>query len=411
MARFAITALGSAGDVYPFMAIGRALQARGHEVVLYASEYFQDKIETAGLAFGGGSSREEFERLVHDPRLWHPTQAFRFVMEEGMVPELPRLFENMRREARRGDTVLVASTLDFASRVVRDLEPVRLATVHLAPVAFRSLYALPRLGTKKAPDWLPRFVKRGLWWLADRMFDKSYVPALNRLRAEHGLAPVVRPMAGWWYSPDLVLGLFPDWFAPRQPDWPQQLRLTGFVRYDSRAELDDPELDAWLAAGDPPILFTAGSANIQGADFFRESVDACRRMGARGLMVTTARETVPAELPGTILHRRYVPFGAVLPRTAALVGHGGIGTCAQGLAAGVPQVVASLAHDQFDNAGRIEDLGVGAQLTQSRYTGERAAALLDRLLSSHDVAAACLRVRDRMEDGTAAVVEALERLA
>ena len=160
MARYVITALGSAGDVYPFLAIGRALKARGHDVVLYASEYFIEKIDRAGLTFGGGSSREQFERLIRDPRLWHPTKAFSFVMREAMVPELPRLFEAIREEARRGDTVLVASSLDFASRIVRDLEPVKLATVHLAPVIFRSLYALPRLGTKKVPTWLPRFVKR-----------------------------------------------------------------------------------------------------------------------------------------------------------------------------------------------------------------------------------------------------------
>ncbi|MHC4938077.1 MAG: glycosyltransferase [Planctomycetota bacterium] len=407
MARFVITALGSAGDVYPFIAIGKALEARGHEVVLYASEQFTEKIEAAGLAFGGGSSREEFQRLMADPRLWHPTKAFHFVMQEAVIPELPRLFDAIRAEAQRGDTTLVASSLDFASRIVRDLEPVKLATVHLAPVIFRSLHQLPRLGTRKVPTWLPRLVKRLMWWGADRVFDPAYVPAINELRAQHGLEPVHRPMKGWWHSPDLVLGLFPDWFGVPQPDWPDQLRLTGFVRYDSRESLL-PEVEEWLDAGDSPILFTAGSANIQAEEFFRESADACRRLGARGLFVTGA--TLP-EFPGDILHRSYVPFGAALPRTAALVGHGGIGTCAQGLAAGVPQLVASMAHDQFDNAGRLEDLGVGLQLTQSKYTGERAARMLDALLSSRDVAEACLRARDRMEDGTPNVVAALESLA
>jgi len=407
MARFAITALGSAGDVYPFLAIGRALKERGHEVVVYASEHFTERIAAAGLDFGGGSSREEYERLMRDPRLWNPRTAFRFVMEEAVVPELRRLFEMMREEARRGDTVLVASSLDLASRIVRDLEPVRLASVHLAPVIFRTLHLMPRLGTRKFPSWTPRFVKRLMWWGADRFFDPAFVPAINELRSEHGLPPVHRPLKGWWHSPDLVLGLFPDWFGPRQPDWPAHLELTGFVRYDSRGELD-AELAAWLDAGEKPILFTAGSANIQGDAFFRESVDACRRLGARGLLVTTGEP--PPNLPDSVLHRDYVPFGAVLPRTAALVSHGGIGTVAQGLAAGVPQLVASLAHDQFDNAGRLEDLGAGAQLTQRRYTGERAATALRKLLSSEEVAAACAKARGRMVDGRAGAVSALERL-
>ncbi|MEM8884308.1 MAG: nucleotide disphospho-sugar-binding domain-containing protein [Planctomycetota bacterium] len=410
MARYAITALGSAGDVYPFLAIGRALQARGHEVVMYASAYFEERIENAGLTFGGGTSKEEFERLLHDPRLWHPTQAFGFVMEHGMVPHLEWLFESMRAEARRGDTVLVASTLDFASRIVRDLEPVKLATLHLAPVALRSHKVLPRLGTRKAPP-LPGFLKSGLWWLVDRAFDPHFVPAINRVRAQHGLEPIARPMHGWWHSPDLVLGLFPDWFAGVPSDWPPQLELTGFVRYDSRTALDDPELEAWLEAGDPPILFTAGSANVQGHDLFAGAVEACRRLDARGLLVTLDPASVPANLPDTILHRSYVPFGAVLPHTAALVAHGGIGTCAQGLAAGVPHLVVSMAHDQFDNAGHLEALGVGKQLTRKRFTGARAAAALETLLSSPDVARACLQNKERMVEGTEAAVDALERLA
>ena len=91
--------------------------------------------------------------------------------------------------------------------------------------------------------------------------------------------------------------------------------------------------------------------------------------------------------------------------------HGGIGTCAQGLAAGVPQLIASMAHDQFDNAGRLEDLGVGAQLTHAQYTGARAAEVLSELLASREIAESCLRARDRVEDGTPRVVAALERLA
>ena len=86
-------------------------------------------------------------------------------------------------------------------------------------------------------------------------------PALNAYRAELGLAPVSRIFRSWIHSPQRVIGLFPEWFFPPQPDWPAQIRLTGFPLFDEAGLHPlDPGLDAFLAAGDPPIAFTPGSA-------------------------------------------------------------------------------------------------------------------------------------------------------
>ena len=93
-------------------------------------------------------------------------------------------------------------------------------------------------------------------------------PAVNALRAEFGLTPVAGILNTWWNSPDRVIGLFPDWFAQPQDDWPAQARLTGFPRYDESDTAPlDPGLDAFLAAGPPPVAFTPGSAMYHGHRF------------------------------------------------------------------------------------------------------------------------------------------------
>ena len=90
-----------------------------------------------------------------------------------------------------------------------------------------------------------------------------------------------------------------------------------------------------------------------------------------------------------MIHRSYIPLGTLLPRAAALIHHGGIGTTAQGLAAGVPQLVMPMSHDQPDNAARLRHLGVGAALSPPRFTDTRVAQALDRLLRSETVRARC----------------------
>ena len=145
-----------------------------------------------------------------------------------------------------------------------------MATVHLAPAQFRSSVRPPKLPGLFLPSWLPLRVKQKVWEGGDKyVLDELICPPLNAFRGELGLPPVSRVLDAWWNSPDRVIGLFPEWFAPPQTDWPQQTKLTGFPRYDeSDTHVVDPELAAWLDAGPPPVAFTAGTAMQHGADFF-----------------------------------------------------------------------------------------------------------------------------------------------
>jgi UDP:flavonoid glycosyltransferase YjiC (YdhE family) len=249
---------------------------------------------------------------------------------------------------------------------------------------------------------LPRWLRDPYMRLADRqIIDRPLAPGVNAFRAELGLPPVRRLFNGWIHSPQLVIGLFPEWFAPPQPDWPPNVHLTGFPLYDeSDAREMPPELADFLRAGEPPIVFTAGSAMAQGTEFFRVSAETCRTRGWRGILLTQYPDQL-SPLPNGVRHFDYVPFSGVLPRTAALVHHGGIGTTAQALAAGVPQLVVPFAHDQPDNAVRVRRLGVGDYVRPKEYRTDRVVGKLEALLASAEVRENCRRRAEVMAGSNA----------
>ncbi|MBS0210895.1 MAG: glycosyltransferase [Planctomycetes bacterium] len=410
---FLLTTVGSAGDVHPFVGIGRTLAARGHRVTLMTSGHFEPLARQAGLDFVDPAPEWDFRESINRPELWHRYRGPRFVMD--MVAEtIEAQFQAVLAHAVPGETVIVASSLAMGARVAQEVAGLPLATVHLSPSLFRTIHAEVRLPGMFLPTWLPAPLKRLQFWLADRLIiDRVLGSKINAIRGRYGLAPARGIMGRWWHSPQLVLALFPEWFGAKQPDWPTQTVLTGFPLYDE-GDLVEPssELLSYLSAGSKPIVFTPGSANLHGREFFAAACDACRRLGRRGLLLTRFPEQIPAKLPDGVKHFDFVPFGWLLPRVAAVVHHGGIGSMSQGFAAGVPQLAMTMSFDQFDNVMRLERLNCGRGIDQRRFTGARAARLLGEMLDSSAVAQACERVRAMVhqDDAMETIANAVERL-
>jgi rhamnosyltransferase subunit B len=414
--QFVVSALGSAGDVHPFIAISQALQARGHRVQMIASPYFEARIQRAGVEFTPLGAAGDFERLLQRPELWHPRRSLFFLLDE-LLKRLPEAFAVTAAISQPRDTVLVGSSLSWGLRLVQEHSGLPGATVHLAPICLPSATrpsVLPGLGDL---SWLPVWALRALQSAAERLLvDRWVAPRLNRLRAELGLGPVRRVLSRWMHSPDLVIGAWPDWFAPPQPDWPAQTQTSGFPLFHEpcqglAGELD-PSLEAFLGAGPAPIGITPGSAMAHGAAFFAKAVDACTSLGQRALLVSPFRDQLPSMLPAGAMHVPYAPFSALLPRLGALVHHGGIGTGAQALAAGIPQLVVPFAHDQFDNAARLRRLGVAVTLDTAAPVADWRAAL-GGLLDAPDRDVALRRNAERMTiEGPAAsrIADRLEAL-
>ena len=171
------------------------------------------------------------------------------------------------------------------------------------------------------------------------------------------------------HSPRRVLALFSKVFAQPQPDWPKQTEVTGFCFYDGHHETTaPPELIRFLENGAPPIVFTLGSSAVWVArDFFSESIEAAKRLGRRAVCSSAMNETCRTALPEGIIALDYVPYQSLLPKAAAVVHHGGVGTTSQGLLAGVPTLIVPFAFDQSDNAEHAYKLGTSRTLYRKNY--------------------------------------------
>ena len=398
-----LVALGSAGDVHPNIGLALALRDRGHRVTLVASGAFQRLADRHGFEFFPVGSEEEFYTAVRNPDLWHPRRAIEVVARCLILRKMRPLYELIADNYRPGETVVAAPGTAFGARLAEEKLGVPLASVHLQPSMIRSYFDPMAVGVPDIMPHLPVRVRRWFFHLVDRaVIDRLLAAEVNQFRAELGLQPERRLFERWLHSPQLVVGLFPDWFGPPQRDWPPNVHPVGFPLFDeSDTRPAPPELDAFLAAGPHPIVFTAGSAMAHARDFFYASVEVCRRLGRRGVLLTQFPEQLPARLPDTVARFDYVPFSRVLPRAAALVHHGGIGTTAQAFSASVPQLVVPLAHDQFDNAARVQRLGAGKVLAPKRYSVRSATRALDQLLASAPIRNACAEYARRLSPGAA----------
>ncbi len=397
--RVLLVPVGSHGDVHPFIGLGQALRARGHRVTYLINEYFGPLIRGLGFEMVPLGEAQLFTEAIRDPDLWDPKRGFA-VVARGVLEHARLALPRIEALYVPGETVAVGGSLAFAVRLAQEKLGMPAASVHLQPGILHSNHETPAYPGFSTPRWWPTWLRRPFFDLIfARAVDPHIAPGLNALRAELGLPPVRDVMRSWVHSPELVLGFFPSWFAAPQPDWPPRVQLVGFPLYDERDATTLPEdLDAFLDSGTPPIAFTPGSANLHGRPFFEAAVDACNRLGRRGLLLTRHHESIPPHLPEGIRHVAYAPFGLLLPRVAALVHHGGVGTSAQGMAAGIPQLVMPLGHDQYDNAARMLRLGIARSLLPGRFRGPAVAAALRALIDHAEVADACRKVASRFAE-------------
>ncbi len=412
--KIVITALGSGGDVFPFITLGQVLQQRGHTVALLANPYFANAVAQAGLSLVALGTEDEYLAALRQPEIWHPRRGFAVIWQQ-LMELMPRILATLEAQIVPHQTVLVGSTLSLTTRLAQERHGLPAVMVHLSPNCFLSAYEFPITSARPLPSWMPLWARRALLAAIDRwMLDATCAPPLNALRAPLGLPPVRSVMRRWLHSPDLTIGAFPDWFATPQPDWPASAVVTGFLRLRSPATSSLPEaVQAFLSAGSPPLVFTAGTGMMQAHAFFTCALQTVTTLQQRALFVTRFPETLPDALPAEVMVADHVPFDRLLPQVAALVHHGGIGTTVAALAAGTPQLVVPFAFDQFDNAVRVVRLGVGR--SSATLHPERWIAELESLLHPDPTLAAALRHYQQrmteMPDASALIADRIEALA
>ena len=413
--------LGSDGDVHPFLAIGRAMQVRGHDVEVLTNPVFADTVQQAGLQFHPIGTQQHYAEALGSPKLWHPIDGlgvlWRRMARHTIEPVYHRLAHHVRQAALSSEKlVVVAPPLLFGARLANEKLNTPLVTAYTAATMLRSCENPLTMAHWRVPSWMPRTARRAAWHALDTFKLEPMIAAdMQSIRQSLDLPALHQSAFGqWMHSPQAGVTLFPDWFAPAPADWPPQVSQAGFPLYDgdSNAGLD-ARLSQFLDEDEPPLVFAPGSAMEHGQAFFQAAVQSCVALGHRGILLTRDARQLPQELPPSVHHCPYAPFSLLLPRARALVHHGGIGSCAQALRAALPQLTTPMAFDQFDNAMRLEILGVGASLPRSDVQFGSMASQLRALLAQPKVASACRQaaIKVRQDDPLGIICDLLEQAA
>lgn len=419
MARIGIAALGTQGDVLPFIELGRGLRATGHDVVLSTTERFASLAAASGLESHRlpGDPSQMFEAVGFDPRRISPWRI------HAHIRLIHSALDALVGQTSDADLLAPWTGIEFAV-----FSPTttfaRAAAEHLGvPAAMMALTPSVATGAFAHPVLTP-FLKlgpvgnRATWLVGERLQRQTYTeplrPNVRRTWSLPALPLAATSRATRW-PPFPVAHAFSSTVVPRPADWPGHVDVTGWILPEPSSAPLAPEVETFLTErAEPPIYIGFGSMPIADPDATAQIVlSALSRTGLRaiisgdGLIRASALEHNPA-----VLTVAQVPHEQLFPRVAAVVHHGGSGTVGTGLRAGRPTLVVPIVFDQFFWGKRVAAIGAGPEpLPFNRLSADRLSAAL-RAFGSPLVRAGAERAGERItaEDGLGRAVAAVEEV-
>jgi UDP:flavonoid glycosyltransferase YjiC (YdhE family) len=414
--RIVLATFGSPGDIQPFLAIGLALQARGHLPLIATSPYYRELVTGAGLEFAasrpdrrsGQQDADYLERLARQRR--SPAELF----QEMFLPSLRESLADLLPVVAGADAV-IAHPLVSGARLAAEVHGVPWVSTVMQPMGYLSAHEPPVIG----PGWIagilrhagPRWTR--LAYAAARAITGVWLGEWRALRSELGLPPdAAVPLWEGSHSPLLSLGLFPRLLGEPRVDWPSRARVTGFPFLACPGNALPAPLRAFLAAGHAPIVFTLGTTAVNDpGGFYEESLAAARALGMRSILLVGQGREGRFATGDDAIAVAYAPHALLFPHARAVVHQGGIGTLSEAMRAGKPMLIMPYGHDQADNAWRAKSLGVARVIARRAYRHDRVARALQRLLDNTTIDAAAARVAREMarDDGARAAADSIER--
>jgi rhamnosyltransferase subunit B len=362
MANVVMTTHWTGGDVYPFIRIGNALKKHGHRVTLVTHCYYEQRARQAGLEFEPfDTPREWAEFLVDDAKIGNPLNNLQGVLDFRTKYQNEQRYlleyEKLRIHCGTDDTVLLVRHVDsVAALLLAETMRIPIVTVHMAP-SFLS---------QVAND--------------NEIFGAQLLETLNSVRAELNLPPA-RSWQAWWNAPKKTIGLWSPWFDTIGAPQMRQVTPVGFALDDwDTKDLIPSEVEAFLAEYQSPILISGGTGKQLKSGFYDACVEACASSNRPALVVTQYEELVPRNLPDNVRWFKFLPLAPLMSRMGAIIHHGGINTCAEALAAALPQVVLGYYYDRPGNGTRLKRLGVADYLPPVIWRPGIVAEALSRLM-------------------------------
>jgi vancomycin aglycone glucosyltransferase len=398
--RVLLSTVGSRGDVQPLVALALQLRTLGQQVHLCVPPDFRDWLEELGMPVTPiGPELRSTGRA--SPAAAPPTKEQRRQMIEGLIANQ---FTTVMAAARGCDLIVGATGLQVATRSVAEKMGIPYVFAAFCPAVLPSPHHPPPVYGMRGQTPAPASAdNRELWAKDAAVFQDSFGTALNAYRASVGMAPVqdVRSHIFTdqpWLAADPVLAPWPD------PADPAVFQTGAWILPDDRPL--SPELEAFLAAGEPPVYLGFGSVRAP-ADLSRVMIQTARALGRRAIILRGWADLAPVDNEPDCLAIGEVNQQALFKRVAAIVHHGGAGTTTAAALAGAPQVIIPQMFDQHYWAGRIHHLGLGVAHAPSAPTIESLTSALQQALLP-DVAAHARSIASAMRrDGARTAAQRL----
>lgn len=418
--RIVLSNIGTFGDINPLIAIALELKRRGHSPVMALPNLYRRKIEPLGIEFHAlrpdiDPSNTLLIQMIYDVKKGTETG-----LREFLFPVLRQTYDDLLDAATRPARadLLLLGELNYAGPIVAEVTGIPWASYVLAPFSFFSAYdppVLPPYPRLSRADKAPGM--GGAMRRLARFVTRKWPEPIYELRRELGLPMGKNPIFEAKHSPHLVLALFSRVLGVEQKDWPEHTLITGFCFYDADAgnAALPSQLETFLNAGEPPVVFTLGSAAVMAAgDFYEQSARAAIKLGVRAVLLIgdDPRNRPEISLPELICVAEYAPYSRLFPRASLVVHQGGVGTTAQCLRAGRPMLIMPYSHDQPDNARRMRRLGVARVVQRSDFKAWRVARKAREMLSEpeYDERARAAAEEVARENGVMTACDALEKL-
>lgn len=414
MSRIVLTTIGSLGDLHPKIAIALELRKRGHSVVFATHKGYQGKIEALGFEFHE-MRPDGTDDPVEIARMTDSRTGSEYVVRNWLLPNLRETYTDLMDAAKDADCI-IAGEIVYAARLVAETLGIRWVSTALQPFSLFSAYDPPVLSVFPLLAKLRSLgvtVNRGVINFA-KSVTKSWAEPIRQMRRELKLPELVgNPLVDDKFSPYLVLALFSSVLAKPQPDWAANTVVTGFTFYDDNQNQSEftPELRHFLDSGEPPLVFTLGSANVLNPGvFYQESIQAATQLNRRAVLLMGGNALLE-NLPKDIIAINYAPYSKIFPCACEIIHQGGIGTTAQALRAGRPTLIMPYTYDQPDNAARVERLGTSRTILRKQYSTSQVAKELSELIRNPRYAAKAAEIGCIVqgEDGVGVACDAIEK--
>lgn len=338
-----LATMGSPGDLFPCGYLGAYLKNKNHEVHVIAGSGFRGLMEGFGLHFHDIANTEKNKTTVNDPGFARP-ESHMALVRDLFIDAIDPILELVKEQYEPGNTVLMAPTRILGARLAQELYDIPLVSYQLQPSFMDSFDAC-----------------------SEAAAEKELAEPLARVRENLGLAPLDRSVVRWSFSPDRVLGFYPEWFCNRPSLHTPYMEQLGFLQGAGSVLPLTPEIQAFLDAGEAPVIFSSGTTPLRTKAHYARMVQICEELGIRAIFAPCDAAKLDVKPPPSVLCLPWAHFQSLMPLTRAVVHPGGIGATAEALRAGVPQILLGYALDQPDNGTCIEQIGVGKGLFEIAY--------------------------------------------